>query len=154
MPTALRAKLSFALLALLASCAACHGEPASETLPGVRLGMSPRDVRDRFDGGAEGSWQTKVGGGAGASDDTVVEWNASSDKSRVSHARFEFHLGMLVGVRAHLRPGAVKPEARTEATPKTVTVLAPVADGTDVTMLARDCPTHHDEAESLAAKAR
>lgn len=116
--------------------------------------MAPRDVRDRFDGGGEGSWQTKVGGGAGASDDTVVEWNATGERSRVAHARFEFHLGMLVAVRAHLREGDVKGEARVEATPKTVTVVTPSADGTDVTLLARDCPTHHEEAESLAAKAR
>ncbi len=159
--TARRARLlalgPAALLSCVASVASvasvgCHRATASETLPGVRLGMAPRDVRDRFDGGGEGSWQTKVGGGAGASDDTVVEWNATGDHSRVAHARFEFHLGMLVAVRAHLRD--VKGEARVEATPKTVTLVAPSAGGTDVTLLARDCPTHHDEAESLAAKAR
>jgi len=161
--TARKARLFAALGFLgLAACTSCRSEPASETLPGVRLGMAPRDVRDRFDGGGEGAWQTLIGngggggmaGGVGASDDTVVEWTASNDHSRVSHARFEFHLGMLVAVRAHLREPAVKREARTDVTPKTVTVLAPATDGTDVTMLARDCPTHRDEAESLAAKAR
>jgi hypothetical protein len=157
--TALRARLlalgAITACAVLAmSIAACRHDPASETLPGVRLGMAPRDVRDRFEGGADGSWQTKVGGGAGASDDTVVEWSAGSDRSRVSHARFEFHLGMLVAVRAHLRDGGAQPEARIEATPKTVTMLTPAGGGTDVTMLARDCPTHREEAESLAAKAR
>jgi hypothetical protein len=30
---------------------------------------------------------------------------------------------------------------------------APEAGGTEVTILARDCPTHHDEAEALAVKA-
>jgi hypothetical protein len=155
--TALRARLLAIGLAALLSCAGsvgCHRDTASETLPGVRLGMAPRDVRDRFDGGGEGSWQTKVGGGAGASDDTVVEWNATGERSRVVHARFEFHLGMLVAVRAHLREGDVKGEARVEVTPKTVTVLTPSAGGTEVTLLARDCPTHHEEAESFAAKAR
>jgi hypothetical protein len=157
--TVLRAKLlalgAITACALLASSIlACRHDAASEMLPGVRLGMAPRDVRDRFEGGAQGAWQTKVGGGAGASDDTVVEWTANGDSSRVSHARFEFHLGMLVGVRAHLRDGGVPPEGRIEATPKTVTMLAPAGGGTDVTMLARDCPTHHEEAESLAAKAR
>ena len=163
MGTARKTRLLVALVALVlavAACASCHTEPASETLPGVRLGMAPRDVRDRFVGGGDGAWQTLIGsgagggGGAGASDDTVVEWTASNERTRVSHARFEFHLGMLVAVRAHLRQPAVKNEPRTEVTPKTVTVLAPAADGTDVTMLARDCPTHRDEAESLAAKAR
>ncbi|MEA2748226.1 MAG: hypothetical protein QOI41_2369 [Myxococcales bacterium] len=143
-----------ACLACLAcfTIVACRRDVATETLPGVRLGMAPRDVRDRFDGGGEGSWQTKVGGGQGASDDTVVEWNATADQSRVSHARFEFHLGMLVAVRAHVRDAMGEP--RIEATPKTVTVVTPAAGGTDVTLLARDCPTHHEEAESLAAKAR
>jgi hypothetical protein len=113
--------------------------------------MAPRDVRDRFDGGGEGTWQTKVGGGVGASDDTVLEWNAGGDRSRATHARFEFHLGMLVAVRAHLREGIGA--MRVDLTPKTVTVRSPEAGGTEVTILARDCPTHHDEAEALAAKA-
>jgi hypothetical protein len=131
---------------------ACTREEASnEVVPGVRLGMSPRDVRDRFDGGGAGAWQTKVGGGAGASDDTVLEWSASGDKTRATRARFEFHLGMLVAVRAHLREGV--PATRVDLTPRTVTVRTPEAGGTDVTILARDCPTHHDEAEALAAKA-
>lgn len=154
--TALRARLlalGFTALVAVAPLVACGHDPANETLPGVRLGMAPRDVRDRFEGGAQGSWQTKVGGGPGASDDTVVEWSANGDSTRVTHARFEFHLGMLVGVRAHLREGG-KGEARIEATPKTVTMLAPAAGGTDLTMLARDCPTHHEEAESIVAKAR
>lgn len=139
------------LLLLLALSAACSRDAPNEIVPGVRLGMAPRDVRDRFDGGGDGAWQTKVGGGAGASDDTVLEWNASGEKARASYARFEFHLGMLVAVRAHLREpiGA----SRVDLTPKTVTVRAPEAGGTEVTILARDCPTHHDEAEAFAAKA-
>ena len=155
--TALRARLlalGLAALLAVASMVACRHDAASEMLPGVRLGMAPRDVRDRFEGGAEGSWQTKVGGGAGACDDTVVEWSATTaTRSRVTHARFEFHLGMLVAVRAHLREAASRassdrrhPQDRDDATP--------AAGGTEVTILARDCPTHHEEAESLAAKAR
>lgn len=136
------------------SAVACGREPASEVIPGVRLGMTPRDVRDRFQGGGEGSWQTRVGGGAGASDDTVLEWNAAEETSRATTARFEFHLGMLVAIRAHLRE-QVSAE-RIDLSPKTVTLRAPGppgAGGSDVTVLARDCPTHREEAESLAAKA-
>ncbi len=145
--------VAVAAASMASSLTACGRETANEALPGVRLGMAPRDVRDRFAPGGAGSWQTNVGGGGpGASDDTVVEWSANGDSSRVTHARFEFHLGMLVAVRAHLREAA-KGEPRIETTPKTVSMLAPVAGGTDVTLLARDCPTHHDEAESLAAKA-
>ena len=141
------------LLALvLALALACSREAPSEPVPGVRLGMAPRDVRDRFEGGSQGSWQTTVGGGAGATDDTVVEWNASDPAAPTSHARFEFHLGMLVAIRAHLRePTSAE---RIETTAKTVTLRRPRSGGTDVTVLARDCPTHKDEAEALAARAR
>jgi len=131
---------------------ACARDGATDAVPGVRLGMSPRDVRDRFDGGGQGAWQTKVGGGAGVSDDTVLEWSAAHDTTRATHARFEFHLGMLVAVRAHLREAAAS--ERVDVTPKIVTVRKPQGGGTEVTILARDCPTHHEEAESLAAKGR
>jgi len=59
---------------------------------------------------------------------------------------------MLVAVRAHLREGAASEHV--ELTPKTVTVRTPRGGGTEVTLLARDCPTHHEEAESLASRAR
>lgn len=147
--------LSSLLLGSLGALAACGREPVNEAIPGVRLGMTPRDVRARFESGAggEGAWQTKLGAGAGVSDDTVLEWTASSQEGRASSARFEFHLGMLVAVRAHLREGLAA--ERVDLTPKTVTLRspgAPGAGGTDVTILSRDCPTHRQEAESLASK--
>ena len=145
--------MRFAITVLvLLGLVACTREDTTESVPGVRLGMSPRDVRDRFDGGGAGAWQTKVGGGAGATDDTVLEWTALGQASRATTARFEFHLGMLVAVRAHLREPA-GPE-RVDLTPKTVAVRTPNGGGTDVTILARDCPTHHEEAQSLVSKAR
>jgi hypothetical protein len=143
-------------VALASSHVACTPAAEREPIPGVRLGMSPRDVRERFEGGADGAWQTKLGGGAGATDDTVIEWSAVGVKTRASHARFEFHLGMLVAVRVHLRDPA-PPRARIDTTPKTVTLWSPATPsegGTDVTILARDCPTHHDEAEALVVKLR
>ena len=143
--------LAVGLALALVTAPACERDAPNEIVPGVRLGMAPRDVRDRFDGGGVGTWQTKVGGGAGASDDTVLEWNASGEKTRATHARFEFHLGMLVAVRAHLREPIAA--SRVDLTPKTVTLRTPEAGGTEVTILARDCPTHHDEAEALAVKA-
>lgn len=142
------------LAAVFCNTAACGREDAPEVIPGVRLGMTPRDVRDRFEGGAVGTWQTRVGAGAGASDDTIVEWTASTERSRATTVRFEFHLGMLVAIRAHLRDAVTA--QRVDTTPKTVTVRAPTpggAAGSDVVVLSRDCPTHHEEAESLAAKA-
>ncbi len=104
------------VLVLTLGLAACGRDAGGEALPGVRLGMSPRDIRDRFDEGGQGTWQTKVGGGAGASDDTVLEWTATSPQSRATQARFEFHLGMLVAIRAHLREGI--PAERVESTPQ------------------------------------
>ena len=141
------------LLALaLALLAGCAHDSTAELIPGVRLGMSPRDVRDRFDPSGAGAWQTKIGGGPGATDDTVLEWTATGEGARATSARFEFHLGMLVAIRAHLRePVAAE---RVELTPKVVTVRSPQAGGSDVSVLARDCPTHHEEAESLASRAR
>jgi hypothetical protein len=135
------------LALVLLGCA--RTEP--DAVPGVRLGMSPRDVRARFEPGGEGAWQTRLG----ADDDTVLEWSAREGATTVEHARFEFHLGMLVAVRAHLRASAGDSQGlRVEATPKTVLARTRAAGtpGVDVTLLARDCPTHHEEAESLVSR--
>jgi hypothetical protein len=143
------------LLTLTLAVAACERDGGGEAVPGVRLGMSPRDVRDRFEKSGKGTWKTNVGGGApgaSGSDDTVLEWIASTETTPATRARFEFHLGMLVAVRAHVREGVAR--ERIELTSKTVTVRSPEGGGTEVTILARDCPTHHQEAESLAARAR
>jgi hypothetical protein len=62
---------------------------------------------------------------------------------------------MLVAIRAHLSAAPADPE-QVAATAKTVTLRSRSPgpeSGTDVTVLSRDCPTHHDEAESLAARA-
>jgi len=137
-------------LATLLATPACSKADASEALPAVRLGMSPRDVRDRFESGTPGAWQTKLG--ATPTDDTVLEWTAKDPaEARVPSARFEFHLGMLVAVRASLRE-PVGSEA-VAATEKTVSVRAPAAKGSTLTVLARDCPTHRDEAEQAARRA-
>lgn len=129
------------LLSLVFVLACARAEP--EPLPNVRLGMSPRDVRERFV--EPGNWQTQVGTG----DDTILEFSAGTAK--VEHARFEFHLGMLVAIRAHVRGPSSE---RVETTPKTVTHWVPTADGADVTVLARDCPTHKDEADALVSRSK
>lgn len=122
----------------------------TDALPNVRLGMAPRDVRDRFEPGGEGAWQTSLGA---AADDTALEWKAKGP-SKVKDARFEFHLGMLVAIRATTTDPAPDAE-KVSSTPKTVTVRrAAPGGGTEIAVLARDCPTHKDEAERLATKAR
>ena len=140
-----------AALGLVTLVLAACGSPPADPVPGVRLGMSPRDVRDRFDPDAAGTWKTSVGS---ANDDTVLEWTSTgaTEKSKATDARFEFHLGMLVAVRAHLREASSAEHIDT--TPRTVTLRTPQAGGTEVTLLARDCPTHHEEAESLASRAK
>lgn len=132
---------------MLLLVAGCSSEPA-EALPNVRLGMAPRDVRERFHPGGEGTWQTGLGSG----DDTVIEWSARDARSPVARARFEFHLGMLVAIRA--RTNEQLGREAISSTAKTVTRKSPAQEGgTSVVVLARDCPTHKEEAESLAAKA-
>ncbi len=141
--------VSVVLLALTLLFGAGCGRDEREAVPNVRLGMAPRDVRERFQPGGEGSWQTALGSG----DDTVLEWTARDATSPVVQARFEFHLGMLVAIRARLNQTVSREDV--SATPKTVTLKAPAREGgTSVTVLARDCPPHKDEAESLASKAR
>ncbi len=137
------------LLALTLLFGAACTRDEKEAVPHVRLGMAPRDVRERFQPGGEGTWQTALG----AADDTVLEWTARDAKAPVAQARFEFHLGMLVAIRARLNETVSREDV--SATAKTVTLKAPAPEGgTSVTVLARDCPTHKDEAESLASKAR
>ena len=135
----------------LALFACERSEP--DAIPNVRLGMTPRDVRDRFDPSSTGAWQTSVGTG----DDTVLEWTSRGAKipesPKVARVRFEFHLGMLVAIRA--RTTENEGAERVSATPKTVTVRRPDPEGgTSIVVLARDCPTHKDEAESLASRTR
>lgn len=138
------------LLSVTLALASCTEAPSSDPLPSVRLGMAPRDVRDRFQPGGQGTWQSRVG----AADDTILEWTSHDPVSKVPSARFEFHLGMLVAVRARVAEASAK-EERVEKTARTVSVRRPAPEGgTSVTVLARDCPTHKDEADALVAKAR
>lgn len=132
----------------LAMPACSHEE--KDAIPNVRLGMAPRDVRDRFHpaSGDPGAWQTALGAG----DDTVLEWMARDPRSTIREARFEFHLGMLVAIRAKTTDKLGREEIAT--TTRTVTVKAPSSEGATITVLARDCPTHKDEADGYAAKAR
>jgi hypothetical protein len=135
------------LAAALMTSACTRIEP--DAIPNVKLGMAPGDVRDRFDPGGPGTWQTSVGK---AADDTALEWKAKDGSAKVRDARFEFHLGMLVAVRARTAEDPPSSE-KISATPASVTVRrsAP-AGGTDIAVLSKDCPTHKDEAASLVAR--
>jgi hypothetical protein len=70
----------------------------------------------------------------------------------VREARFEFHLGMLVAIRAQTAE-APPPGERISTTPASVSVRrAAPSGGTERVILARDCPTHKEEAAGLVAK--
>ena len=135
-------------LVLILALGACT-PVETDALPNVRLGMAPRDVRDRFEPGGEGTWQTSVGSGT---EDTAIEWKAAGGSARVKDARFEFHLGMLVAIRATTREPGSEGE-RITSTAGSVTLRKRAPDGgTSIAVLARDCPTHKDEAESLVGR--
>lgn len=123
-----------------------------DAIPNVKLGMAPKDVRDRFEPGGPGAWHSAVGK---AADDTALEWKATDGSARVKEARFEFHLGMLVAVRATTNEPAPADET-ISTTPASVTVrrAAPSGPGREIAVLSRDCPTHKDEAAALASRAK
>lgn len=105
---------------------------------GLRLGISPDELRARRSGG---EWTTRL--------------EASGDLSLSRGAeRYEFHEGMLVAVELELP--AAEPDAAGPpivVTPVTVLVREPTSSGVRVRMISRTCPTHAGEAERLAATA-
>lgn len=120
---------------------------SSTTVPsvrGVRLGMTPDQVRDRFEGGATASWRTEI---AGLDLFLIRAPGGSLDRD----TRFEFHNGMLVAMRLDLPADA--PEASGEPlaiSPGSVTARTPEpADRVRLIVLARDCPTHADEVSRI-----
>jgi hypothetical protein len=148
--------LAFAVVAaalaggvVLASSALAPRQPELGRFRGARLGMTASAVRARFETPSLGSWDTKP---STAADDAALEWHASKGPEE---ARFEFHSGMLVAVRA--RVGSDDPAAARAPVEASSMVVRShgEADGgvVGVTILARDCPTHHDEAERLARRA-
>ncbi len=128
------------------------GGPELGAFHGVRLGMTASAVRERFEAPAPGGWQsTPQTTGAG---DVVLAWAAASGES---DARFELHNGMLVAVRAIVPPG--DPDAQRPPVEASRAVVRTSEDDpghakVSITILARDCPTHHAEAERRAGQAK
>jgi hypothetical protein len=137
-----------ALLAgvIVASTALGVGTPELGGFRGARLGMTATAVRARFEEPALGKWESAP---SGTAEDTALLWRAAGGPWE---ARFEFHSGMLVAVRA-VAPSddPVATRAPLEISKGIVRTRA-AGDGetVKVTILARDCPTHHAEAERLA----
>ncbi len=118
---------------------------APPSLAGLRLGMTPDDVRARFSPG-RGSFRSEVSGV-----DTALVWEAPGAEP----ARFEFHDGQLVAVRlvvpAGSPDGGGPPLATTRGSVLARTALA--TGEVAVVLLSRTCPTHHAEAERIATGA-
>jgi hypothetical protein len=114
------------------------------SVDGVFLGLAPRDVRARF--ALPGTWRANP-----SSDDYALEWAASAPSEPARTARFEFHLGALVAIRARLSPrDDAARGSPLEATASVLLARSPASDGdVDVLLVARDCPTHAAEVSAL-----
>jgi len=126
---------------LAASALAPLGAPPS--VLGLRLGATPDMVRARL---TSASFRTELG------EDVALVADGAIAADVAPGARFEFHDGQLVAVRLDLLPN--HPDAHGVpliATPATVLARAPAGDLVHVSLLARTCPTHREEAERLVA---
>ena len=127
-------------LGFVCFCLVGCAPPAPEPILGVRLGMTPTQVRDRFDPAGPGTFRSEA-----MDEDFALVWEPEAD-SAVRGARHEFHLGQLVAMRLTVSEDA--PEASGAAiltTDLSVLTRESVAEGVAITWLARSCPTHADE---------
>lgn len=108
----------------------------------VRLGMTPADVRATFAAPSADASQWRVD----SSGETALEWRGGN-----RFFRFEFHNAQLMAVRARVEsrdPSTHGPSLEVS----TAAVLRRLAreDGrVELTLLARDCPSHAEEARRL-----
>jgi hypothetical protein len=123
-------------------------DQASTTFHGVRLGMTPSDVRARYELPGDFRATTTEEG------DYLLDFAPDeTSEASVHSARFEFHLGLLVALRAEIAPGDPWADDRgvtvTESAVRETTEESP--DRVQVTLIARNCPTHADEVQRLLA---
>lgn len=120
---------------------ACAGRTSD--FHGVKLGMTPSDVRARIDLPKDGTWKVTSG------EEMILDY--SPPTGDVPKVRFEFHSGMLVAIRADLASSdSAASSVPLEVTPGAVIARdKPGSHFTHVTWLSRDCPTHKEEAERL-----
>ena len=127
---------TFALLAAM-GC----GPSAPDPILGVRLGMTPTQVRERFGTAVRGTFRSEAMG-----EDLALVWTPDEPDASVRSARHEFHVGQLVAMRLVMDPSA--PAARgpaMELTEVSILTRERADEGVEVTWLARSCPTHADE---------
>ncbi len=147
----LPALVALAALVALVALVACRGSGGeSAAFYGARLGMTMRDVRAAFVPPSPGSW-TAVQDGAVPR----LDWSATLAASPVASARFEFHNGMLVAVRAPLAESdvhAAGPPVTT--TSATVITRDHVGGKVEYRWLSRECPAHKDEVAKILGAAK
>jgi hypothetical protein len=137
----------FSLLAS-ALLGACKQPPGPLDFHGVRLGMTPADVRARFEPGANGAFLSQPGASV------VLTWTPTG-RAPVVEAEFQFHNGMLTYLHAEVfnsNPLAEGPDLWVG--PTSVVERKRGVHTTKVLSIARDCPTHADKVRELEAQAR
>jgi hypothetical protein len=132
------------LLLLLTFAPGCRSADVPE-FHGVRLGMTARDVRSRFD--LPGTWANET------TPSVALEFSPAVGSRDLAKARFEFHSGSLVAVRAE-SPRALNIagfETGVHASSGSVIDVAPLSSsgGTTLRWIARDCPVHAAEVTQI-----
>lgn len=119
-------------------------------LAGVRLGMTPADVRRSFVLASAGRFQSEP-----AATDFALAWSPLRPAG-VESARFEFHESLLVAVRLRGTLGAIDAleGPSFEQTPGSVLARNAASNMTDVIWLSRACPTHANEVARMLASRR
>jgi hypothetical protein len=134
------------LLLVANGCRGTSGE--LERMPdfyGVRLGMSPREVRARFS--EQGTWETVP------AQELTLSWKRAT-AANATRADFEFHNGILVAFTTQLAATEAFAQGALTVTPaavRTCRTLDSAANGRECRVIARDCPTHAEEVRRLLA---
>lgn len=143
-PNQAHVRYRLAVVVVVASlAAACKGgAKEAPVFHGVRLGMAPKDVRERFD--QKGTW------GTAATKELTLTWNTTEAQGPVATAQFEFHNGMLVAVRADVAPVDALVARGFAVTDSSVTDCQPgIGTRKACRILARDCADHAEEVKAL-----
>ncbi|MEM7447786.1 MAG: hypothetical protein AAF355_06050 [Myxococcota bacterium] len=149
----------YGLLGILwcdAELAGSESDAELRGLLGVRLGMTPLEVRQNFHQSSSGSSvasSTEQG-------QLVVDWEANAEAAWHSspnlespiRVTFEFHNAILVAIRADfVAPSDAKSSIDTKlsVSPSAVRSIISEKGRSKVVLIARDCPTHADEVQYI-----
>lgn len=132
------------MLALLMATA-CGRPESIDEFHGVRLGMTPSEVRNYFKPNGE---FTLLPSGEGALD---LGWRGAEGEA-LTEAIFEFHEGILVAIRAKHGAEYSAKVQRLDVTPYAVRSISVGEDANvETLLLARGCPAHESEVQDLLA---